>query len=66
MRKACRLKFLTETHKKRKRFCRKRIIEDLVDVRTVNNVNNDIDLSVNNMNNNDSNVNSTNNDIHIL
>ena len=63
--------FSTKTHKKRKGFCRKKIIEDLADMQTINNVNNnihlrvnrmdsDIDSSVNKMSNNDSSVNSTN------
>ena len=75
MEKACRVKFSTKPHTKRKGFCRKKITEDLADVQTVNNVNNDIDLSVNSMdsgvinssvnsmNNIDSSVNSTDYDI---
>ena len=68
-----RVNFSTKTHKKRKEFCWKKIIEDLADAQTVNNVNNDIDLSAGSMNNDinssvcmsniDSSVNKTNNDI---
>ena len=46
-----RVNFSTKTHKKRKEFCWKKIIEDLADAQTVNNVNNDIDLSAGSMNN---------------
>ena len=67
-----RVNFSTKTQKKRKEFCRKKIIEVLADVQTVVNVNND--LNAGGMNNNinsivaslsniDSSVNSANNDI---
>ena len=46
-----RVNFATKTDKKRKEFCRKKIIEDLADVKTLNNVINDIDLSAGSMSN---------------
>ena len=45
-----RVNFATKTDKKRKEFCRKKIIEDLADVKTVN-VINDIDLSAGSISN---------------
>ena len=45
-----RVNFATKTDKKRKEFCRKKIIEDLADVKTVNNVIN-IDLSAGSISN---------------
>ena len=41
MGKTCRLKFRTKSHKKRKGFCKKKLLDDVNNViRTVNNVNN--------------------------
>ena len=48
MGKACRVKFATKTHTKRRGFCKKKINEDLM---VVNTVNMDINSSVNIVNN---------------
>ena len=50
-RKACRVKFSTKFYKKRREFCRKRTIEVLTNVQTVNNVNIVTDSIVNSTNN---------------
>ena len=51
MEKACKAQFSTKTLKKKKMIVQKKIIEDLADVATANDVNNDTDLSVNSLNN---------------
>ena len=60
MGKACRVKYSTRTHKKRRGFMRKKVVNDSLDVGSVSDVNivnnNDVDTEISNASTNSVNI----------